>query len=162
MALGWIRAAELIHALYAHTCHQLPKASYFVLGQETLWQIDSDPVGFRAARSFLGDALLGYKTALCQRNLATYSAFALMGMMYIKTGWRLNPLPFWAGVLCIVPMAADGLSQMLGFRESHWLLRSLTGILFSAGVAGTLWPRIQPAMEEVNRSLSRATRERSS
>ncbi len=159
MAMGWTQVAEWIYALYAYTCHQLPAASYFVLGQEAIGQVVSEPVGFQAVRSFSGDSRLGYKTALCQRNLATYSSFALMGLVYTAARLRLQPLPFWVGILCSVPMAVDGLSQMLGLRESHWVLRSFTGSLFSAGVAGTLWPRIQFAMEDVNQLLRRTDRD---
>ncbi len=155
LSLGWIKVAEAIYSLYSHTCHQLPKASYFLLGQEALLQIHGDLDGLRLDRSFLGETKLGYKTALCQRNLATYGTLTLMGLASIVTGLRPRPLPFWTGGLLIVPMAADGLSQMLGLRESYWLLRSITGFLFSTSLAWTLWPRIQHAMDEVRQALDR-------
>jgi len=43
----------------------------------------------------------------------------------------------------ILPMALDGFSQLLSWRESTWELRVATGLLFGAASGWLLYPRFE-------------------
>jgi uncharacterized membrane protein len=43
----------------------------------------------------------------------------------------------------MVPMALDGGTQLFGWRESTWELRTLTGIIFGLGVCWFVLPYIE-------------------
>ena len=107
------------------------------------------PEAWAHNRYWLGSAAVGWKTALCQRNLAIYGSFFLYGLVFGLTRRRWSPLALWIGALLCVPMATDGLTQVFGWRESNWLWRTLSGSLFSLGVVWVLLPRVQAASREV-------------
>ncbi|MCY4519494.1 MAG: DUF2085 domain-containing protein [Caldilineaceae bacterium] len=143
MSLGWLRLGTALHGLYVWVCHQEPGASYLVFGRgEPL------PAELADDRFWKGSPAIGWKTALCQRNLAIYGSFFLYGLVFGLTGRRWPPLALWIGALLCVPMAADGLTQAFGWRESNWLWRTLSGSLFSLGIVWTLLPRVQAAGRE--------------
>ncbi len=143
MSLGWVRLGTVLHGLYVWVCHQEPGASYLVFGRgEPL------PAELADDRFWKGSPAIGWKTALCQRNLAIYGSFFLYGLVFGLTGRRWPPLALWIGALLCVPMAADGLTQAFGWRESNWLWRTLSGSLFSLGIVWTLLPRVQAAGRE--------------
>ncbi|MCE2466883.1 MAG: DUF2085 domain-containing protein [Caldilineaceae bacterium] len=143
MSLGWIRLGTALHGMYFWVCHQEPGASYLVFGRgEPL------PAELADDRFWKGSPAIGWKTALCQRNLAIYGSFFLYGLVFGLAGRRWPPLALWIGALLCVPMAADGLTQAFGWRESNWLWRTLSGSLFSLGIVWTLLPRVQAASRE--------------
>ncbi|MDE0672353.1 MAG: DUF2085 domain-containing protein [Caldilineaceae bacterium] len=143
MSLGWIRLGTALHGLYFWVCHQEPGASYLVFGR-------GEPLSAELVddRFWKGSPAIGWKTALCQRNLAIYGSLFLYGLVFGLTGRRWKAPPFWLSVLLMVPMAADGLTQVFGLRESNWLWRTLSGSLFSLGVVWALLPRVQAASRE--------------
>ena len=144
MHLGWTRLGTALHGLYFWFCHQEPGASYLILGRgEPL------PEAWADNRDWLGSPAIGWKTGLCQRNLAIYGSFFLSGLVFGLNGRRGEGLAFRTAVLLCLPMAVDGLTQVFGWRESIWLWRTLSGSLFSVGVAWALLPRVQAASREV-------------
>jgi uncharacterized membrane protein len=46
-------------------------------------------------------------------------------------------------------MAIDGLTQLVGWRESDLLLRTLTGFLFGLGGAWFIYPRIEEVAQDL-------------
>lgn len=144
MHLGWFRLGTALHGLYGWFCHQEPGGSYLILGRG-----GALPEAWAGNRAWLGSPAIGWKTGLCQRNLAIYGSFFLYGLVFGLTGRRWPPLVFWIGALLCVPMATDGLTQAFGWRESNWLWRTLSGSLFSLGVAWALLPRVQAASRDV-------------
>jgi len=148
MSLGWLRLGTALHGLYSLVCHQEPGASYMVFGRgEPL------PVELVDDRFWKGSPAIGWKTALCQRNLAIYGSLFLYALVFGLTGRRWSPLALWIGALLCVPMATDGLTQAFGLRESNWLWRTLSGSLFSLGVTWALLPRMQAASRDVLQSF---------
>ena len=144
MHLGWIRLGTALHGLFFWVCHQEPGASYLLFGRgEPL------PEAWADNRFWLGSSAIGWKTGLCQRDLAIYGSFFLYGLVFGLTGRRGEGLPFWMAVLLCVPMAVDGLTQAFGWRESIWLWRTLSGSLFSLGIVWALLPRVQVASRDV-------------
>ncbi len=61
----------------------------------------------------------------------------------------MGPLPFKYFVLFMIPIAIDGLTQLVGWRESNWLLRSITGALFGFAAVWLAYPYVDEAMQEV-------------
>ncbi len=183
---GWRGPAQVIYTVYSPLCHQLGYRSWFLYGAESnypravfedLTHIHADDLW--AARGFIGDEVLGYKVAFCQRDVAIYGAIFLAGVIYslpfVRS--RLRPL-HWAGwiVIGLMPIAADGFSQLFSQypynqfaifswippRESTALLRTLTGGLFGLANVWLAYPYVEESMRDVRREaddkLARAAR----
>jgi len=158
------RAARLIYLVFKPQCHQLPERSFFLYGESmsyTLQDLESAgvapdlPLASRAM--FLGDTKLGYKVAFCQRDLATWGAILLGGLVFGLFGRRWSLMPLWLFVVFLLPMAADGLSQLVGLRESNWPLRTVSGAIFGLGIVWLSYPYVQRAMNDVLRRTDEAS-----
>jgi len=166
MKAGAPGPAQLIYTVYRFTCHTYAFRSFFLFGERVEYpRGEGDGVferatginpgtveGTLAARDFLGNETVGYKVALCERDVAIYFAMALNGILFAQTRRRAKPLPWWLFILLgIVPIGLDGFSQLfsqpplnlISFRESTWWLRLLTGALFGTSVAWLIFPLIQ-------------------
>lgn len=156
MQLGWSGPAELLYAIYSMLCHQLPDHSYFLFGPTWIPQTPELIAGGMpvadspfADRSFLGSPALGWKVALCQRDVAIYTGILVAGMAYALFRRGARPLRWQLFLLLALPIAIDGGTQLIGLRESDWLLRTATGALFGMAAVWLLYPYIQEAMAEV-------------
>ncbi len=116
------------------------------------------------ARTFVGNDIVGYKVALCQRDMGIYFGIFAFGLLFGLTRWRLPGLPWYLWLLLgILPIALDGVSQLLSqppmsflpFRESTPFLRSLTGFLFGFTTAWFGYPLVEETMSESRQILSR-------
>ena len=58
-------------------------------------------------------------------------------------------MPFKVYVFFLIPIAVDGLTQMVGLRESNWVLRTVTGALFGFATVFFAYPFVDEAMQEV-------------
>lgn len=117
-------ASWLIHA-YHGVCDQVPSHSYY---------------------------LFGHQVCLCERCLAIYSTLLLAGLaLAVLPRLRRNarPLDWRLWLLLILPMAIDGLTQLVGWRESDLVLRTLTGFLFGLGGAWFIYPRIEEIAQDL-------------
>jgi uncharacterized membrane protein len=181
--------ARVIYRIYSPLCHQFGFRSFFLFGEQfyyptqeaglvnlrTFEQVTSyaevgDPYSMSRldARRFTGDAAVGYKVALCERDVAIYGAMLLFGLVYALTGRRL-PTLHWLLWLAfgLGPIALDGgsqiisqfnwpwLGQILPYRESTPMLRMLTGSLFGFETAWFAFPNIEESMRETRRILIR-------
>jgi uncharacterized membrane protein len=77
--------------------------------------------------------ILGHQLGLCARNLSIYGSMFLGSLIFVLSKKRLPGIPWWLWLLLILPMAWDGFTQMFGWRESDWILRTITGMLFGLG-----------------------------
>jgi uncharacterized membrane protein len=185
---GATKPAEFIYRLYGGLCHQLSYRSWFLFGDQPIYPREAaglegydtfhestglDEHGLIDARTFLGDEYVGYKTALCQRDVAIYGAILLFGIGFALTGRKAKPLSFWAWILIgIVPIGLDGgtqvlsqvltdplfdfldpLSQFLSYRESTPFLRTLTGFLFGFATAWFGYPLVEETMADARKLL---------
>jgi uncharacterized membrane protein/glutaredoxin len=172
---GFSQPAALIYRLYSVTCHQLAFRSWFLLGEQPVYPRDAAGVGNLlpygvaigleeadelGARQFIGNSEVGYKVALCERDVAIYGGILLFGLIFSVTGRRLKPLPWYLWLLIgIVPIAVDGFSQllsqpplnMLPYRESTPFLRTLTGFLFGFTTAWFGYPLVEESMMDIRR-----------
>jgi uncharacterized membrane protein len=85
---------------------------------------------------------------VCARNLSIYGAMFAGGLIFVLSKKRLPGIPWWLWLLLILPMAYDGLTQMVGLRESTWELRVLTGTLFGLANMWFALPLIQKTLLE--------------
>lgn len=178
---GQTLPATVIYKAYGATCHQLGFRSWYLFGAQAAYPraefkartgLDPDTYdGFLGARAFIGNAQMGYKVALCERDVATYLAMLACGLVYAlpPVRRRLKPLHWALWILIgIVPIGLDGFSQLftnypynafpvfslLPERESTPLLRSLTGGLFGLANAWLAYPYFEQAMQEVRLELT--------
>ncbi|MDD2521213.1 MAG: DUF2085 domain-containing protein [Anaerolineaceae bacterium] len=157
MKTGQTSAADVIYRMYKPLCHQLAYRSFFLFGEQAVFPREITGIeGLKtyeqatgldsqdnlAAMAFRGNEQLGYKTALCQRDVAIYTSLLLFGLVFALTKRKLKPLPWFAWIiLALGPMGLDGLSQLVSqmdipamswfaMRESTPFLRVLTGAMF--------------------------------
>jgi uncharacterized membrane protein len=175
-------AARVIYRIYSPLCHQFAFRSFFLFGEQayyplkeagvsgvqTLEQVSglvdlANPFSASrlAARAYTGDEFVGYKVALCERDVAIYGAMLLFGLIYGLTGRRMRGLHWLAWILLFLgPIGLDGFSQLfsqlnlpwlaqvLPYRESTPFLRVLTGGLFGFGTAWFAVPNLEESMRE--------------
>ena len=156
MQMGWEPAARAVYSLYAFLCHQLPERSYFLFGP-TLVPTEAELVAAGMSplpnlflqRTFIGSLELGWKTAICQRDIAIYLSVFLTGLFFAVLRRRMKPLAWQWYALACVPIAVDGLTQLVGWRESTWVLRSATGALFGMASVLLAYPFVEEGMQDV-------------
>jgi uncharacterized membrane protein len=121
-----------------------------------------DTVLMSAARSFRGDEKMGYKVALCARDIAIYGAMVIGGIIFLFVRHRLRPVPLALYVLLgLGPIALDGFSQLLSYppfelwqaRESIPELRMLTGAIFGFMNVWLAFPYLEQSMLESARNM---------
>jgi len=169
--------ATIIHKIYKPMCHQLAYRSWFLFGEQPAYPVNAtngftityeeatglNPHDINTARDFIGNDQLGYKIALCQRDVAIYSGIFLFGLVFAFFRKRMKPLPTLAWLLVgIVPIALDGGTQFLSsislFSFLQWestpLIRSLTGFLFGLMNAWFAFPYVEESMNETQVLIS--------
>jgi uncharacterized membrane protein len=182
MKLGAETPARAIYRMYSPLCHQFAFRSFFLYGEQIVYPLsEANMAGLKTlgqvtgiadlenpysssrfeARRFIGGETVGYKVALCERDVAIYFSILIFGIIFGLTGRRIKPL-HWALWLLIGigPIALDGFSQlfsqfdwvwlasMLPYRESTPYLRVLTGALFGFATAWFAYPNIEASMNE--------------
>ncbi len=185
MKVGLDGPARLIYKAYSVTCHQLAFRSWFLFGEQpaypraaarvpdlkTYGQVTGyDEEDLWTARAFIGNERLGYKVAICERDVAIWGAFWLFTLIYAvaySRGKRLPALPWYLWILLgWTPVGLDGFSQLLSqipnsflpYRESTPLLRTLTGFIFGFTTAWFMVPMMMESMEETRVLLLRKKR----
>lgn len=180
MKAGMDLPAKVIYTVYKPLCHQLSFRSWFIYGEQfyyprelagltnvmTYEQITgNETIDIRAAQRFVGNEVVGFKVALCERDTAIYGSMLLFALIFIVSGRRIKPLPwyFWL-IFGLIPIGLDGFSQLPGLsaslpawlphRESTPLLRTITGSLFGLLTAWYLFPLIEESMRETRSILS--------
>jgi len=177
-ANGNITPAKLIYTVYGRLCHQLSYRSWFILGEQAAYPrvfadveglityeeaTGFDPYDIDTAIHFLGNEILGFKTALCQRDIAIYTGILLFGLIFSISGKRIPGLPIavWF-LLGIIPIGLDGVSQLvsqlpwdiISIRESTPLLRTITGGLFGFSTAWFGYPIVEESMADTRKLLT--------
>jgi uncharacterized membrane protein len=171
MNAGLETPARLIYLIYGPTCHQLPDRSFFFFGHEHVYDVaeleaaGAIPPGLntleRLMLRYTGNPELGYKVAICERDLGIYGGMLLGLFSFALIDRRLRAqekcfpqMPLWVYALTVIPIAVDGLSQLVGLRESNYLLRLITGGLFGLSTAWLFAPYVQSAMADIARTAA--------
>lgn len=182
MHFGLTGPAQAIYTLYFGLCHQLGFRSWYLFGAQAAYPRDIfqawsgiDPniaiqANLWAAKNFVGNEVMGWKVAYCQRDVGIYAMITLFGLFYAlpQVRARLKSPPVWLYILIgIVPIGLDGFSQLfsgapwnqfpifswLPNRESTPELRTLTGALFGLANAWLAYPYLEDSMREMRREL---------
>ena len=183
MKAGATLPANVIYTAYSPLCHQLAFRSFFLFGEQPYYPRAAaglpDTITFGQAtgldendllkaRSFTGNEQVGYKIAVCQRDVAIYLAILAFGLIYAATGRHLKPLHWvlWLAI-GIAPIGLDGFSQLFSqlnlpvlstlfpYRESTPFLRALTGALFGFSTAWFGLPYMEQSMRETHALLTK-------
>ena len=158
MQMGWVVPARLIYGIYSFTCHQLPDHSYFLFGDSMVPQAPELMAAGAANqndlflfRSFIGNSAIGYKVALCERDIAIYGSVLLAGLIFalLRRRGPVKAPSLKLYLLLLVPIAVDGLTQLVGWRESNWWLRTVTGAIFGMASVWFAYPYVEAAMQDV-------------
>jgi len=168
--------------MYKPLCHQFAFRSFFLFGEQPYYPLAEanvantktfeevsgitnldDPYSTSRfeARNYIGNENVGYKVALCERDVAIYLAILGFGIVFGLTGRKVKTLHWLAWILLgIAPIGLDGFSQLLSqfewdwlsaiipYRESTPFLRALTGALFGLFTAWFAYPNIEESMNE--------------
>jgi uncharacterized membrane protein len=150
LSRGHAEVANAIYSAYQITCHEWPFRAYFLFGPQVTYSLtDLQSLGVMDVFGFRGSPDLGYKVAFCGRNVAIYAGVLLAGLLYARVGRRGPGLSLGVYGLLILPMAIDGFTQLPGWRESTWELRTLTGLLFGFASVWLLYPRVDMLLDEL-------------
>ena len=210
MNAGATGPARVIYTMYSPMCHQMASRSFFLFGEQAVYPRELAGTGlnslesytdtlpefaevednnwasfFVAARKFVGNEQLGYKMALCERDIAIYGFVLIGGLLYglVRRKWTIRPLPL---ILFLIigmgPIGLDGFSQLFGYyatplsggdpagflaflgnifplRESTPFLRTFTGALFGFMLVWLAYPHLDQSMGttevDLERKLSR-------
>jgi uncharacterized membrane protein len=189
MEVGWDSAANVVYTLYAPLCHQFAFRSWFLFGDQLVYPravagSSLRPFEYYAAqdphfagvdlytwsadlqlkaRSFRGNEQMGYKTALCERDVAIYGAMLLAGLLFSRVRRWLRPAPILLYVfLGLGPLGLDGFSQLFSYppfefwpvRETLPAYRLLTGALFGLMNVWLAFPYIEESTNEARHRIS--------
>jgi uncharacterized membrane protein len=178
---GAITPAKFVYRTYGLVCHQLSFRSLFIFGEQLIYPREAaglehiqsfeqatgigeghSPRELLEARFFTGNERVGFKVALCQRDVAIYAAILLFGLIFGISGKKIPGLPwyFWV-IFGLVPIGLDGVSQiisqppfnLLPYRESIPLIRALTGFMFGFTTAWFGYPLVEETMADSRRLL---------
>ncbi len=180
MKIGADAPAGAIYKAYGFVCHQLAFRSWFLFGEQAVYPraeaglnglvsfqqaTGMDGSDLLAARAFVGNAQLGYKVALCERDVAIYGGILLFGILFALLKRKIKSIHWIIWIIFgILPIAIDGISQLISqpplgfipFRESTPFLRTLTGFLFGFLTAWFGYPYVEESMQE-NRNFLEGT-----
>ncbi len=173
MQAGATGPAAIVYKVYGAMCHQFAFRSWFLFGEQAAYPrqvadvpdlmsygqatgLDENDIW--TARFYEGDEHIGYKVALCERDVAIYLGIFIFGLLYVvgrKFGLRSIPWYLWF-LLAIVPIGLDGVSQLLSqapfylipYRESTPLIRTITGGMFGFFTAWFGYPMVEESMNE--------------
>ncbi len=117
-----------------------------------------------ASKDFFGDPQMGYKLAICERDIAIYTALFFGGLIFsipvIRR--RLRPVPIWLYILLgVMPIGIDGFSQLFGYppfnlwapRETLPMFRVVTGALFGFMNAWLAFPYLELSFHDTRKQL---------
>lgn len=209
MQAGLTAPARVIYTVYSPLCHQMTQRSFFLFGEQVAYprevagtnltpieayideipefngiSADNWPAFFAAARRFVGNEQMGYKIALCERDIGIYGFVLIGGLIYgmIRNRVNVKPLPLILFIIIgLGPIALDGFSQLFSYwvtpatgsagsgliaqiqqllplRESTPAMRALTGALFGLMLVWLAYPQVNKGMLGTERDLAEKLR----
>jgi len=159
---GYGRGAQLLYWLFRPLCHQIPERSFFLFGRQWTYsyeQLSQLLGGGDVSQRWIGQGVIGYKTAICQRDVAIYASLLLAGLIFSLVRGRAKPLRPKILGLMILPMAIDGMGQLVGLWSSTWESRVATGALFGVACAWFAFPYLERGMREVRQETEKALKD---
>jgi uncharacterized membrane protein len=159
MNAGYATPAKVIYTIYRPACHQRPERSYFIGGPQAVYspqELEAAGVKTGLFARGIGNETVGWKVAFCERDVAIYGSIFVMGLVYGLVRRRLGKwvMPFRYYLLFLVPMGIDGVTQLIGLRESDYLWRTVTGVIFGAGSVIFAYPYLEEGFRDVRRTVN--------
>ncbi len=176
MKAGIQTPAIVIYKAYGVVCHQLGYRSFYLFGEQMVYPRaivagdslksfqqatglgeDNSAESIFAAREYIGNEQVGYKVALCERDIAIYLGILTFCLLFTWLRMRIPGVPWYIWVLIgLVPLGFDGVSQiisqppfnLLPYRESTPILRVLTGASFGFFTAWFGLPSVEESMAQ--------------
>jgi uncharacterized membrane protein len=184
MKVGMTGPARVIYTVYRPFCHELAYRSWFLFGEQPAYpraqaEVNGlltyeqatglNPYDTAEASNFAGNSVMGYKVALCERDVAIYASLLIFGLVYAATGRRLKSLPWYIWIAVgIIPIAVDGASQLPALLQTQWQwlawfparestpwLRTITGFLFGFSTGWFGYPYAEESMRETRLIMAR-------
>lgn len=177
MKAGLTTPAGWIYRSYGLVCHQLAFRSWFLFGEQAFYPRSAahmkgvlsygevtglDETDIWSAREFIGNPRLGYKIALCERDVSIYLGILMFGLLFSMTRRRIRAIPWYIWIAFgLVPVGLDGISQLISqpplslipLRESTPLMRTITGWLFGFMTAWFGYPMAEESMRDTREFL---------
>jgi len=191
MSAGLEGPGRAIYTLYSPFCHQFGFRSFYLFGDQPVYprevaqsswtpyeaytnnleefaeftpQDDFTLPWTLAHKNYFGNDDMGYKVALCERDIFMYIAILTAAVLYYQPyiRQRLRPLPLWIYVIAgVAPIGLDGFSQLLSYppfefwdvRETLPVYRVLTGAIFGFMTAWLGLPYIDISMQETRHDI---------
>ena len=112
MKAGATVPATVLYTIYKPLCHQFGFRSFFLFGEQAFYPLKEagipnvltfdEVTGFKdlenpaaysrlQAREYTGNETVGYKMALCERDIAIYTGIFLFGLVFALTKRRIKP-----------------------------------------------------------------------
>jgi uncharacterized membrane protein len=182
MNAGLTAPASAIYRVYGAMCHQWGFRSFFLFGEQAVYpRVAAGVEGLLtfeqatgvgesnsaqdlwAAREYRGAQGVGYKVALCERDMSIFGGILIFGLLFGLSGRKLPAMHWILWILLgLVPVGIDGVSQLISqpplafipYRESTPYLRIITGFLFGFTTAWFGYPQVEISMEETRRILA--------
>lgn len=151
MHFGWEGLGNFIYKLFQAACHQLPERSFFLFGKQPIYSLAQlhELLSGDVPRRYIGNQILGYKMAVCERDTAIYGSMFLTGLLFTFFRW-FKPLPIKVFLVLMAPMLIDGFGQLIGLWSSTWTSRVVTGIIFGVACILLSYPYLQQGMQDIH------------
>lgn len=159
MQIGWEWPANLIYKIFSPLCHQLPERSFFLFGRQLAYSLDELSqllAGSLVPLRYTGNVGIGFKVAICQRDIAQYLTMFLFGLAFVRLRRTLKPLHWKLFLALAAPMAIDGTGQLVRLWESTRWSRVFTGSLFGLACVWFTYPYLERGMKEVHQEMDKA------
>jgi uncharacterized membrane protein len=182
LANGYTAPAHFIYTLYRAFCHQLPSHSYFIMGQQMAFcQRDTAIYGsLLLGGLFFGLVRHQLRPLPLRWYVFFLVPIALDGGMQMASLWLEMGVPIsllWAIGFIALGLTSASLHrshylswhsylffafgplallylQYTGFYVSNWVLRTLTGFLFSFGTIWFAYPYLEESFRDIHRQLT--------
>ena len=184
MKTGATQAAGLIYRGYRLVCHQLGYRSFYLFGEQAVYPralagleglktfeeaTHIHPDNLTESSLFVGNNQLGFKVALCQRDVAIYGSILLFAIIFALSKRKIKTIPWYVWlVVALGPIGLDGVSQLLSqmkfsflnwlpVRESTPFLRVLTGFIFGWFTSWYAFPALEETLLPTRQRLELRT-----
>ncbi len=191
MRVGLTAPASLIYSAYSPMCHQFAYRSLFLFGEQPVYpratvslpgilsweaylptvmqslgdRLDQSNLAMETnARNFRGTETMGYKVAVCQRDIGIYWALFFTGLVYSIPRIRrvVRPCPIWLYLLLgLAPIGMDGFSQLFSYLPGFWVVREttpafrfITGVLLGVMTGWLAFPYLEAAARETYQEIA--------
>ena len=145
-----------LYRLFGFCATNCPTHSYFLFGRDSAPRSPaliangmSESTNLFQQRIFIGNAEIGWKVALCERDVAIYATVFVTGLFYGLVRDRLRPLPFKIYLLFRHPDCHRWLYTALWLAREQLVAAHADRRPFGFASVWLAYPYVEEAMQEV-------------